>query len=181
MDPIFVTSNMNKVREAGRILGLEIKHRAISLEEIQSMNAKEVAMGKARAAYAELGRPVIVEDTGLHIKGLRGFPGALVKWVMEGMGYERMCRVVDLCKSREAYAETCVAYYDGKRMRTFTGRIHGSISNMPRGSGNFGWDCIFIPKEFNKTFAEMSTSEKNSMSMRRKAFAKLGRFMASKG
>ncbi len=179
MEPIFITSNKNKLGEARAILGFSIKHRSIDIEEMQSIYASEVARGKAKAAYEKLHTPVIVEDTGLHIEGLGGFPGALVKWMIEGLGYENMCRVVDLCKSRDAYAETCVAYYDGKKMRVFEGKINGSISKTPLGSNNFGWDCIFIPDGFAKTFAQMRPSEKNSVSMRREAFAKLGRFMAS--
>ena len=126
-----------------------------------------------------MGAPVVVEDTGLHIVGLGGFPGALVKWMIEGLGYEKMCRVVDLCKNRDAYAKTCIAYYDGKRIHTFSGRIDGFISKTPRGGGNFGWDCIFVPTRSGRTFAQMQPSEKNSISMRREAFAKLGKFMAS--
>ena len=180
MEPIFITSNKNKLREARDILGFRIKHRIIDIEEIQSTNTKEVAISKAKAAYEKLDTPVVVEDTGLHILGFGGFPGALVKWMTEGLGYEKMCRVVDLCKSRDAYAETCIAYYDGENMHTFTGHINGSISEIPRGSSNFGWDCIFIPEGFDKTFAQMHPSEKNSISMRREAFTKLGKFMASR-
>lgn len=180
MDIVFVTSNRNKIREARRILGMQIKHKAIKLDEIQSMDSKVVAAHKARAAHAILKRPVIVEDTGLYIDGLGGFPGALVKWAVDGIGYERLCRLVDLCKNRQAHADTCIALCDGKKVKIFSGRVRGRISSMPQGSGNFGWDCIFVPEGFNETFAQMSPEEKDSLSMRRIAFSKLSKFISSR-
>jgi len=180
MKLIFATSNANKLREARRLLGFDVVSRKMELDEIQSIHTEEVARHKAMQAYGKLGVPVIVEDTGLYINGLNGFPGALVKWLAAGVGYERMCRIVDLCGNRSAYAETCIAFYDGKRVRTFIGRISGSVSMNPKGGRNFGWDYIFIPKGHTRTFAEMSMKEKNGISMRRRAFAKLHRFLAGK-
>ena len=176
----FATSNANKLREARELLGFNVSSRRMELDEIQSVHTGEVARHKAVQAYRRLRVPVIVEDTGLYINGFGGFPGALVKWLEAGMGYERVCRIVDVCEDRGAYAETCIAFYDGKRVRTFTGRINGRISANPKGRRNFGWDCIFIPDGHTKTFAEMPSAEKNRISMRRRAFAKLHRFLAGK-
>ncbi len=180
MKLVFATSNASKLREARMLLGFDVVSRRMELDEVQSIHTEEVAAHKALQAYGKLKVPVMVEDTGLYINGLNGFPGALVKWLAAGMGYERICRIVDLCEDRSAYAETCVAFYDGKRVRTFIGRISGSIAASPRGDRNFGWDYIFIPKGYTKTFAEMSLKEKNGISMRRAAFAKLRRFLAGK-
>jgi XTP/dITP diphosphohydrolase len=177
---VFVTSNMNKLREARKLLGMQIKNANLELREVQSLSVKEVAGIKAREAYRILKKPVMVEDTGLYIRGFGGFPGALVKWTTNGVGYEGVCRLVDSCRSRDAYAETCVALCDGKSVKRFVGRIEGSIAMEPKGSRNFGWDYIFIPKGSAKTFAEMSVSEKNKVSMRRVAFSKLLHFLSEK-
>ncbi len=177
---LFVTSNANKLREARRLLGFSIGHSGLELDELQSIDTGLVARHKALQAYNRLRTPVIVEDTGLYIDGLNGFPGALVKWAVRGLGYEGLCRIVDRCPNRKAYAQTCIAFCDGKRVRLFNGRINGTIAMHPKGKRNFGWDYIFIPKGRRKTFAEMSIGEKNVISMRRKAFDRLRRFLAEK-
>lgn len=133
----------------------------------------EVARDKAEQAFRKLGRPLIVEDTGLHIKSMKGFPGPMVKWLIQAVGYERLCRLCDSSRERSAYAETCVALHDGKRVHLFSGRISGRIAKHPRGRSDFGWDLVFIPEGHSKTFAEMSMEEKSRISMRRKAFMKL--------
>lgn len=181
MEVTFATSNTNKLDEARSLLGFRIKNRNVDIAEIQSISEEEVAKKKAIDAYNILHTPVVVEDTGLHIKELGDFPGALIKWLIKGLGYERICRLTDLCMDRGAYAETCVAFYDGKALRTFIGRVDGSIAMHPRGRRKFGWDYIFIPKGCKKTFAEMAMPEKNGISMRGKAFLKAKAFLEEKG
>ena len=180
MTLVFATSNVNKFNEAKSILKIRILRKDIKLDEMQSIRTERVARYKALQAYDKLKVPVIVEDTGLYITEFNGFPGALIKWTAAGIGYERICRLVDLCKNRNAYAETCVAFYDGKEIRTFIGRIDGKIAMHPKGRRNFGWDYIFMPKGSAKTFAQISISEKNKVSMRRVSFEKLHRFLASR-
>ncbi|MDE1767787.1 MAG: RdgB/HAM1 family non-canonical purine NTP pyrophosphatase [Candidatus Micrarchaeota archaeon] len=173
MKIVFVTSNKNKAAEVSHILGINLKVESAELPELQSLSVEENARHKAYEAHRLIGKPVIVEDTGLYIKGFNGFPGALIKWYMKGVGYEGICRAVDRCTTRGAYGETCIAFYDGNVLKTFTGRIHGSISKRQKGSNNFGWDHIFIPKGYSKTFAEMSMAEKSKISMRAIAVKKL--------
>ena len=180
MDLVFVTSNQNKAQEVKHILGIEIETAGLDLPELQSLRVDEVAKTKVKTAYGIVKRPVIVEDTGIYIKSFAGFPGALAKWFVNGLGYEAACRSVDVSKDRGAYAETCVAFYDGKILKTFTGRIYGKIAHKPRGAGNFGWDKIFIPNGYKKTFAEMTMEQKAKISMRSVAVRKLGKFLKSK-
>lgn len=172
MDTYFVTSNRNKFREVERILGMRLKRYDADIKELQSMDVKEVAVDKARKAYAKLRRPVIVEDTGLVIPSLNGFPGALSSWVENTIGNKGICDMVRN-KDRSAYAETCAVYFDGKTTRAFTGRTHGAIMSTQKGINGFGWDRIFRPKGSRKVYAEMSMEEKNRVSQRGKAFRKL--------
>lgn len=181
MPLVFATSNPGKVREARHVLGRGMRVARIECDEIQSMSTEEVARHKAVEAYRTLGMDVFVEDTGLHIGGLGGFPGPMVKWAIRGMGYEGMCRAVDMSRSRSAYGETCVALCNGGRVRTFVSRMYGTVPLHPRGSGGFGWDCIFVPRGYKRTLAEMSLSEKTGMSMRSRALLKLKRFVAEQG
>ena len=177
MEIVFATSNVNKAAEVRHILNSKIRVEHLALPEIQSLSVKEIAGYKARIAHRELNVPVVVEDTGLYLKGFGGFPGALAKWFVKGLGYNAICRAVDTCNTRDAYAETCVAYYDGKRGRLFTGKASGKIAETPQGSNNFGWDRIFIPKGSKRTFAQMSIKEKSRISMRGIAVRKLGAFL----
>ncbi len=180
MKLIFATSNINKLKET-RKMGFDVDCKNIELDEIQSIHTEQVAKHKAAQAYAKLRLPVIVEDTGLYINELNGFPGALVKWLAHGLGYEKICRLVDICGNRRAYAETCIAFCNGKTTKTFVGKVKGRIAMHPKGKRDFGWDYIFIPEGSTKTFAEMSMKEKNAISMRQIAFVKLRRFLSGKG
>jgi XTP/dITP diphosphohydrolase len=172
MEPCFVTSNEGKLKEVSEILGREIAAAGIDVEEIQSLDVCDVVRRKAIRSYDLVGKPVIVEDTGLYIKGLNGFPGALIKWALKTIGNKGLCEMLG-SKDRKAYSETAVCIYDGKRVEIFTGRTDGRISKSPKGHSTFGWDPIFIPEGENLTYAEMGGIEKNKISSRAKAFKKL--------
>jgi len=171
MSLTFVTSNREKVDEAEKILGRSLNHEKLNLAEIQSMDVEEVAVQKAKDAYNQLEHPVLVEDTGLYFEELDGFPGALVKYALKGLGNPGLTQLVNVNKSAEA--RTVFALYDGDSLKTFEGRVEGMIvEDFKMGSG-FGWDPIFKPKGFDKTFGEMSKEKKNEISMRRKALENL--------
>ncbi|MDE1823532.1 MAG: RdgB/HAM1 family non-canonical purine NTP pyrophosphatase [Candidatus Micrarchaeota archaeon] len=176
----FVTSNRNKFNEAERILGMKLKRYDAGIKELQSMDAKEVAVDKARRAYAKLGKPLIVEDTGLNIAALKGFPGALSSWVEISIGNRGICDMVR-GKGRNAYAETCAVFFDGKTLRAFTGRTYGKIMDHPKGRNGFGWDYIFRPDGCRKVYAEMTMDEKNRISHRGKAFSKMKKYLEGAG
>ena len=150
----FITSNKNKAKEIKEVIGTELKVLDLRVREIQEIDVEKVVKDKAREAFSFLKRPVIVEDTGLYIKAWNKFPGALIKWVLKGLGREGICNF--LKNERNATAETCFCYYDGKKAQIFKGQIKGEITKRPKGKSGFGWDPIFQPKGFKKTFAEMS-------------------------
>jgi len=176
MKIVFATSNKNKLREARMLLGADVASRSVELDEIQSLSLKDVAQRKAIDAYMLLKSPVFVEDTGLFIAKMNGFPGPMIKWVVQGIGLEGVC---SLARHGKAYAKTCVAFYDGNELKSFTGRKDGRISSRPMGEG-FGWDSIFMPDGKSITFAQMSLEEKNLISHRSIAFRKFKRFLKGK-
>ncbi|MCL4375436.1 non-canonical purine NTP pyrophosphatase [Candidatus Marsarchaeota archaeon] len=173
----FVTGNESKFREACQILGMGLAKTSLKLSEVQSLSVEEVSIEKARSAFLKLRKPLIVEDTGLYINSLNGFPGALIRW-FELVGYEKICSLLPE-DGRSAYAETCVTFISENALETFVGRINGRIASSPRGSHNFGWDVIFEPEGCDSTFAELSESEKNKISMRRLALGKLKDYLDS--
>lgn len=171
MELFFVTSNENKLREVQAILEFPLRQIELDIPEIQSLDVCEVVQDKALRAFQKVGKPVVVEDTGLYIHGLNGFPGALVKWVLKTVGASWLCRGVS--RDRSAHAKTAVCFCNGKNFEIFTGEIQGEISFESQGASGFGWDSIFIPKGCSETFAEMPMEAKNSISMRRIAFLKM--------
>lgn len=89
------TSNPNKIREIQAILNQPIEQIEIELAEVQAVAVEEVIEQKAREAFHKLGRPVLVEDTGLAIHAWNGLPGALVRWFLKTVGPAGICRMLD--------------------------------------------------------------------------------------
>ena len=104
-------------------------------------------------------------------------PGALVKWVLGSIGNDGICRLIRDGDDRSAYAETGLCLCDGREYREFFGRVDGKIAERPRGATDFGWDPVFEPEGRGVTFAEMTPDEKNAISMRARAFAKLREYL----
>ncbi len=173
-DLVFVTSNDGKLREAEAVLGRSLDHHALDLPEIQSLDLEEVVRGKAASAWEELGRPVLVEDTGLELAGLGGFPGPLVRWLLTSVGPEGICRIAHCFSNPRATARCLICATDGTAEVFGEGVVDGLIAEAPRGPGGFGWDSAFIPSGSDgRTYGEMSEEEKNLISHRRKAFIAL--------
>ena len=163
---------MHKAAEVERLLGFPVKHESVPGEEIQAMDLEPVVRHKAALAYTALRRPVLVEDTGLALSALNGFPGALIKWFLQSLGTDGICRLLQAEQAeidRQAHATTVFGYHDGTTCHVFTGTVAGSIPDRPRGSQGFGWDAIFQPHGSPRTFAEMTDEEKDRFSMRRLA------------
>lgn len=172
---IFATGNHQKLKEFEEILGIKLNHSDLDLEEIQSVDVEEVAIHKARQAYGLLKEPVIVEDTGLCFEELNGLPGALVKFFIKKLTLDQICSLIK--KDRRAVAVTCIAYFDGKEAKVFRGETKGEIAEKPRGVNGFGWDPIFIPEGYSRTFAELSSEEKTGKFMRKEAIKNLKEFI----
>lgn len=169
----FATTNLGKLDEARSILGVDIIPVKLDLNEIQEIDVIYVSKNKVVEAFNKTNQSIIVEDTGLSFDALNGLPGALIKWFLESLGNEGLIKILSTYKNKKAKVTTAVSYYDGKEVITCFGALEGSISDEPRGENGFGWDKIFIPNGYNKTFAEMTHDEKNNISMRSIAFKKL--------
>ena len=169
----FITSSENKLAEIERLLGYRLARAVVPLEEIQAIDLEPVIAHKVRNAYAQLSRPVLVEDTGLAFAALNGLPGALVKWFLTALGAGGICRLLQGETNRGATATTLFGYYDGTLYRVFSGTVSGIIPERPRGVCGFGWDAIFQPLGSDRTFAEMTPAGKDHFSMRRRALDRL--------
>jgi XTP/dITP diphosphohydrolase len=177
MKLLLATSNENKAREVEFVLGRSVQSVKVDLPEIQAIDVKDIIENKARAAYQLVGEPVLVEDTGLTFRAWNGLPGALIRWFITTVDNAGLCKMLENYENREATAETCIGYFDGEKLFTFSGTIDGQIVMTPRGNGGFGWDAVFQPNGWAKTFAEMTAEEKDSVSMRKIAVLKLKQFL----
>jgi XTP/dITP diphosphohydrolase len=167
---IFVTSNSNKWHEAQRILGCVLERVELDLVEIQAESVAAVALAKAQAAFAQLGRPVIVEDAGIELLGLGGFPGPFVKYWEKLGGLESICRAADGLGDRRIRAVCALGICSDAGAEVVEGTVDGMLSLHPRGQSGFGWDAIFVPQGEGRTFGEMTGEEKDARSHRRKAW-----------
>jgi non-canonical purine NTP pyrophosphatase (RdgB/HAM1 family) len=169
---LFVTSSEGKFREAASIWKGPLERAALDLTEIQAATIADIARAKGKEAFARLHRPCVVEDAGLEFSAWGGLPGAYVKW-FEHAGLEVLCRALDGFEDRGAFAVSVLCRADSSGETIVTGRVAGRIAGKPTGDGGFGWDAIFIPEGHDRTFAQMSATEKDAISHRRKAWEAL--------
>lgn len=143
----FITGNQHKADYLAKLLGMEIDHQKVDLDEMQSADPRTVVEHKVRQAYELIGRAVLVEDTCMGLDALGGLPGTFIKFFIEQEnGAEKLCRMCDGLESRRATATVTFGYYDGERLEFFQSSIHGDIAEHPGKQINgFGWDTVFIP------------------------------------
>ncbi len=178
----FATSNEHKFNEVRGVLSasrIKIEHLMFKHNEIRSDSLEEIAFEAVNAAYVKLKKPVFVEDTGLFISALNGFPGTFSAWVINKIGSKGILKLMRSEQNRAASFKTCIAFSDGKDIKTFFGECSGAIANKQRGKSGFGFDPIFIPADYKKTFAE-DTKTKNKLSHRHQAVLKLADFLIRK-
>jgi len=177
----FATSNFHKFNEA-RLLLAEFKIAVAMLKvktvEIQDNNLENIAVASALDAVKECHLPIIVEDAGLFIKVLNGFPGPYSSYVFQTMGTEGVLKLMKDVDDRSAYFHLVVAFCKPEEKPiAFHGKIEGKIVEEERGSKGFGFDPIFSPlRGGGKTFAEMETKEKNRYSHRAMALRGFARW-----
>ncbi|MEM2003673.1 MAG: XTP/dITP diphosphatase [Nitrososphaerota archaeon] len=169
-----VTSNPGKWREFQELLytnGLEPEWIKAKLTEIQSEDLEEIVKASAIEAARLYEGELLIEDAGLFIESLKGFPGPYSSYVYSKLGCNGLLKLLSGVDERAAYFLSTICYVSKTHeLKIFKGRCNGVIAIEPRGTGGFGFDPIFIPLEGDgRTFAEMSLEEKNAISHRSKA------------
>ena len=172
----FITGSKNKFAEVKEILP-EVEQLERDLPEIQELDAHKIIAAKLFEARTHHGNTFMVEDTSLYFDAMNGLPGPLIKWFMQTIGNEGLYKMAQAFGNFSARAKTIIGYVDEKgKIEFFEGEVKGKIVE-PRGETTFGWDPIFQPEGYDKTFAEMSAEEKNTISMRRIAAEKLRAYL----
>ena len=172
-----VTGNRHKLIEAERILGAKLEHEPLDLPEIQSLDLLEVLRAKGEEAWRRLKRPVVVEETGFDIDALGGFPGPLVKWMLEAAGAEGISRTAHGLGDPRATARCALLFMDGEIERVAEGETRGRLVLEPRGAGGFGWDPVFVPEGCTETYAELGADVKDRLGHRGRAWRRLRRML----
>jgi len=171
----FLSSNEHKYLEIMPIAkkyGINLIYYPKHKVEIQSDDLLKIAKTAALNAYLELEKPVLVEDAGLFIEALNGFPGPYSNYVYRTIGCTGILKLMEGIQNRRAFFRSAAVLIYEPYIITAVGEVEGTISEKPRGNKGFGFDPIFIPQGSTRTFAEMSIEEKNIYSHRAKAVEK---------
>lgn len=140
------------------------------------------ALLKAEAYFKKVNIPVISDDTGLFVDELNGNPGIYsARYAGENASYRDNCNrlltEMNDKTNRKAEFRTVICFKNSEQVNYFIGVCEGEINKKIRGVNGFGYDPIFIPNGYNKTFAELDKSVKNSISHRAKAVEKFVNFI----
>jgi len=174
-----VTSNEGKAREfAAALQGVpwRVERVAMEYEEVQADTLDEVAMASARWLMGRraVQPPFVLEDAGLFVDALGGYPGVYSAYVFSTVGTDGILRLMEGREDRSARFESRLALVltDGT-VQLFEGTCHGTVPQEARGAGGFGFDPVFVPQGETRTFAEMDLGEKEAHSHRGRALARL--------
>lgn len=173
IDFLLVTGNAGKLAEARRLSTFRMDAEPIDLPELQSLSLEEVVRAKADEAWRRLQRPLVVEETGLELRALNGFPGPLVKWMLKSIGAAGIARVAQAAGDSTATARCLLLFRDAERTVLAEGSTSGELVLPARGEHGFGWDPVFQPVESKRTYGEMEAAEKDAISHRGRAWRNL--------
>ncbi len=183
----FVTNNINKFNEARRILveyNIAVGMLRVKSSEIQNESLEEIAKASAKDAFKNCHLPIIVEDAGLFIDALDGFPGPYAAYTYKTIGNQGVLKLMRNIQNRKAHFESVIAYLSAQQKAPicFHGQVDGEITTEERRSdtkSGFGFDPIFQPTKSPRTFAEMNITEKNTYSHRANAIRNFAKWYIS--
>lgn len=189
MELVFATHNLNKLKELQALLPKNIK--LISLGEIgchediaeTSPTIEGNALQKARYVKENYGKDCFADDTGLEVDALGGAPGVYsARYAGEAKSdaenISKLLEELQHSSNRRGQFRTVIALVQGDQEHLFTGICSGEIARQPSGREGFGYDPVFLPEGYDKTFAQMSLSAKSAISHRGKAVQKLVDFLS---
>ncbi len=185
---VFATNNPHKLEEVRAILGSDVE--VLSLRDIgcaadipETADTLEGnALLKARFVASRYGVDCFADDTGLEVAALDGAPGVYsARFAGPGCtpadNVRKLLGLMQDAGDRSARFRTVVALIRGGKEYCFEGMVGGTIARTPAGCGGFGYDPVFVPEGYDRTFAELPPAEKNRISHRARAVAKLADFL----
>ncbi len=148
--------------------GYSIEWVKMSYEEVQADDTSEISRDSAMKLASKISGTFFLEDTGLYIDSLQGFPGPYSSFVAKKLGNAGILKLLE-GKDRQARFVTVITLFHNGQFHQFKGTLEGTISSGQRGTEGFGFDPIFVPVGEDRTLAEMTTYEKNRISHRSRA------------
>jgi XTP/dITP diphosphohydrolase len=182
---IFITTNKSKFEEVSRIMSefdIEVEQLDTSYEEDHDLGIVEIAKQSAKKMAEKLGKPVMVDDTGVFIDAYNNFPGPLAKFVFKNLGYPGLFKLLEGVDPA-GHFETAAAYCEpGGESQVFIGKMTGKfiIKQDLEDAGFMPYMQIFIPTGFDRVISKLTVEEKNSISHRAAAFRELGKYINGK-
>lgn len=156
----YVTSNPAKFEEIQAFLAqhhclnLELRHKSMDLQEIQTLDQQFLAKDKARKAWEMLKKPVLIDDGAIYFARYNNFPGPLAKFVAQGLGFEGLKRIID--DGDRATRVLYLAYCDGPEPILFEGRSEGTLIKPAQcGDPRLPYNAFFVPDGSEQTNAQM--------------------------
>jgi XTP/dITP diphosphohydrolase len=181
MEVLFATSNQHKVAEANKVgteFNITFTQVNIMYPEVRADSVRTVAEEGVRYVYNQIKRPIMVEDSGLFIEALNGFPGPYSAFVLSKIGLEGILKLMEDFDDRTAKFVSAIGYCNRDTIEVFEGDIEGVLTTEEKGTHGFGYDPLFKAMGSMKTFAE-DAKHKNEVSHRRKATEALCRYLKS--
>ena len=179
-DLTFVSTNPGKYREVAAVLRpyeVRVRWKRRTLPEPQADTLEEVVGAKLDAVRDVTGL-VLVEDSGLFIPSLAGFPGVYSAHFLKIWKFAPIFELLRR-RDRRAFFRTVAGLQRGRRRAFFVGEVSGEIAPRPRGRNGFGYDPIFVPTGWTRTFAEAPSNAKNEVSHRARALRRVGEAVAT--
>ena len=168
-----ITSNVHKFQEIKQRLsdlGIELVHVKVPYMEVQADLIRDIAIQSATTLLTYIDPPFMIEDSGIEIIHLKGFPGPYSSYVFRTIGWQGILNLMKQADNRSArFISTIVLVDSNRNMKVFEGFQEGEISLEGKGSNGFGFDPIFIPEGTSKTYAQMDMETKNHYSHRGKS------------
>lgn len=189
MKIVFATNNLHKLEELRQIAGdrieiLGLKDIGCDADIPETGDTLEAnALQKARYVHEHYGIDCFADDTGLEVDALGGEPGVRSARYAPGDGHDSQANMALLLRNmegvtdRKARFRTVIALITDGKEHIFEGKVEGDIMEQPSGAHGFGYDPVFRPRGWTKTFAEASPEEKNSVSHRGRAVRRLLSFI----
>lgn len=182
---VLATKNEHKIKEIKEILGTDIHYQTLS--DYFNINIKETgrtlmenSLTKAAFTFKISGKPALADDSGIFVEALNGEPGVFSSryGIDDKDRITKLLKNLETKKNRKAIFKAVFVYYHAlNKYEVFEGECAGEIAYEPRGTAGFGYDPVFIPNGYKKTFAQLGQKVKNRISHRTKALTKFKKYL----